>query len=366
VWSTGDVLDLLRLRPDAYLLIGPLAGSYPVGSPLLASVGRRVDRWQAALDAAAANGAPAAAERLCIDWRPDLVYKHVDGRHGERCGSLLGERVCGPEPCSAHRDNPCTRWHGEMERDWGPSGRFDPAWLLRSDEATWRAIIERYYDGQDFCTGSGHEWGAAIDRAAICAESRPGARIVPYGQVDPRARRLERVSGVALDLRLPAARSWNARRLLSQLHAQGIDPGEPGCVLLAYKPGLWVHSERLGPGSRCPADEANSWSGFETPSNAARCWGGGVLPTPYGPGEFERAMNEQLRAVLRLMAAPVPATFRNAGAGASYERIRFLTTERPQTHGRIWWIWEPDLVASGRLVGNMDPRPTGLAGADGT
>jgi hypothetical protein len=365
VWSPEDVLAMLRRRPDAYLLVGLLGGGYPVGSPVLASVARRVDGWQAAIAAAVAAGEPLDAGRLCIDWRPDLVQKRTDGRFGtSRCGSLLDANVCGPEPCSAHPDNPCSRWHGDMERDWGPAGRFDPAWLLRTDEATWRAIADRYYDGEDFCSGAGHEWGITTDRAAICAESRPGARVVPYGKVDPRARRLRSVSGVGLDLRLPAAREWNARRLLSQLHAQGIDAGEPGCVLLAYKPGLWVHAARTGPGSRCPAPEANSWSGFETPDNAGRCWGGGVLPTPYGPGEFERAMNEQLRVVLRLMAAPAPPALQADGASrARYERIRFLTTERPATHGRIWWIWQPDVLASGRLVGDMDPQPTGLPGA---
>src|SRR5690606_18829352 len=131
-------------RPGAHLLVGALGAGYPVGSPVLSGIGRRVDSWQSAIAEACAAGEPLDAGRLCADWRPDLVYKHVDGRYGEaRCGSLLGEPVCGPEPCSAHRDNPCTRWEGDMERDWGAAGRFDPAWLLRADEATARAIAVR-------------------------------------------------------------------------------------------------------------------------------------------------------------------------------------------------------------------------------
>lgn len=363
VWSADDVLGLLRARPGAHLLVGFLGAGYPVGSPVLRGLGRRVDAWQQAIAEARAGGEPLDAGRLCADWRPDLVYKHVDGRRGEAgCGSLLGEPVCGPEPCSAHPDNPCTRWQGDMERDWGAAGRFLPAWLLRADEAGARAIADRYYDGQDFCAGSGHDWSPTTDRAAICAESRPGARVVPYGKVDPRTRRLARVSGVGLDLRIPAAREWNARRLLSALHALGFDAGEPGCVLVGYKPGLWAHAERPGPAARCPAAEANSWSGFETPDNAGRCWGGGVLPTPYGPGEFERALNEQMRVLFRLMDAPAPPSLQRPGhAGESYSQLRFLTTERPATRDRIWWLWEPDVVASGRLVGDMDPEPTGLA-----
>lgn len=362
-WSAGDVVGMIQRRPDAYLLIGFLGAGYPVGSPVLLGIGRRVDGWQQAM--AAVPALRQEARRLCVDWRPDLVFKHIDGRRGERrCGDLLGEPQCGPEPCSAFPDNVCTRWHGDMERDWGPAGRFDPAWLLRTDEATWRAVADRYYAGEDFCSGAAHDWGWTTDRVSICAESRRDARVVPYGKVDPLTKRLQYVSGVGLDLRLPQAREWNARRLLSILHDQGVDPGEPGCVLLGYKPGLWTFSGQTGRGARCPAAEANSWSGFETPENAGRCWGGGVLPTPYGPGEFERAMNEQMRAVFRLMEAPAPAPLQASGTtDASYAQIRFVTTERPAASDRIWSIWEPDVLASGRLVGDMDPETTPLADA---
>jgi hypothetical protein len=357
------VVRLLRQRPEAYLSLGWLSGGYSIGSPLFLALGRKVNRWQSAIAQwNAANDPDIDAGRICIDWRPDLVFKHIDGSEGETsCGTLLDEDQCAPVPCSAHRSNPCTRWEGEMARDWGSSeSGFRSDWLLRTPGETWKTVVKKYYEGKDFCDGgSGHEWGDTTDRQAICRANTPEQKVVLYGKVDPARRRLAVVSGVALDLRIPEAREWNARRLLSSLIDFGFEPGEPACVILGYKPGLWSHYEGPGVGGRCPADEANSWSGFETPANAAGCWGGAFVPTPYGPGEFEHAMNEQMRAVFRLLEAPVPQRIRREGkAGDRWGAIRFITTERPETRGRIWWIWEPDVRS--RLVGEMRNEPTGL------
>jgi hypothetical protein len=73
-----------------------------------------------------------------------------------------------------------------------------------------------------------------------------------------------------------------------------------------------------------------------------------------------------MRAVFRIADEPAPATFQRVGGhNSSYTQLRFLTTERPETQGRIWWVWEPDVLASGRLVGDADPEPTGLPGGEG-
>jgi hypothetical protein len=362
-WSSADVVDLLRRWPNGHLEIGPIA-NYPIGSPLYRGIGHEVDDWQAAIAKWNAGHEQALdASRLCIDWRPDLVVKHIDGSDGETsCGTLLGEARCAPNPCRDHPDNPCRRWEGDMARDWGAdAARFDTAWLLKTPAATWRKIVDKYYDGQDFCDGKGHEWGEVAHRSAICRAMTPESKLVLYGKTDARKRRLAFVSGVGLDLRIAAAREWNARRLLSSFVDLGFAPGEPACVIMGYKPGLWSFYDGPEAGDRCPADEANSWSGFETPQNAGRCWGGAVVPTPYGPGEFERAMNEQMRAVFRLLDGPVPAAVRARAGPAAAERwgaVRFITTERPSTRGRIWWIWDADVRA--RLTGEMQNRPSGL------
>lgn len=359
-WKPSDVVELLRARPDAFLALGWLSG-YSVGSPLYRGLGARVDAWQSAIAAWNSEHEPDLdAGRLCADWRPDVVWKHADGSEGETsCGTLLGEDQCAPAPCYAHPDNPCVRWEGRMEADWGETGRFDPAWLARMPSTGWDRLVDRYYEGQDFCDGRGHVWGDATDRGAICRANTEERKVVLYGRADPRRRRLASVSGVALDLRIPAAREWNARRLLSALVDLGFGPGEPGCVILAYKPGFWSFYDGPEKGRRCPAEGANSWAGFETPENAAACTGGPLAPTPYGPGEFERAMNEQMRVVFRLLEAPVPDALRDRGRGGGrWGRQAWITTERPETRGRLWWIWEPDVRA--RLVGEMDNRPTGL------
>jgi len=103
-WSASDLLDLMRRRSDAYLLIGFLGNGYPIGSPVLRGIGRRVDAWQEAIAQAQAGGEALDAGRLCIDFRPELVFKHVDGSRGERdCGTLLGEPQCAPARCRSRR-----------------------------------------------------------------------------------------------------------------------------------------------------------------------------------------------------------------------------------------------------------------------
>lgn len=362
-WTPDDVVGLLRRRPEAFVFVGALSG-YPIGSPLYRAMGGKVNRWQKAIaDWNTTSDPDLDPARICINWRPDVVFKHIDGGEGENsCGSLLDESQCAPSPCSAHPDNPCTRWEGDMARHWGAAAaRFDTGWLARIPAILWHSISRKYHDGQDFCDGAGHTWGPMTDRREICAANTPERKVVLYGKTDPAKRRLAGVSGVALDLRTPEAREWNARRLLSMLVDFGFGPGEPGCVILGYKPGLWSHYDGPDAGKRCPADEVNSWSGFETPANAAGCWGGAVVPTPYGPGEFEKAMNEQMRAVFRLLEASVPERLREkGGAGDRWGRIQFVTTERPETRGQIWWIWEPDVQS--RLLGEMRSERTGLSG----
>jgi len=368
-WSPADVVDLLRAHPDAYLALGDFAG-YSLGSPLLNELGHRVDSWQRAIsDYDRKHGATLNPGHICIDWRPDLVFKHVDGSQGEEsCGSLLGLDQCAPTPCSEHAGNPCARWHGDMEKDWGPAGRFDPAWLARVPASLWQRLADEYYGGEDFCSGSDNHWGDMTDRRSICRQNSETAKVVPYGKIDPATRRIGFVSGVALDLRKPEAREWNARFLMSKLKNLGIDPGEGGCVVMGYKPGLWSFYDGPDRGHACPAPEANSWSGFETPENASYCWGGAFVPTPYGPGEFEHAMNEQMRTVFRLLDAPAPASLQVPGSAGreTYSQVRFITTERPETRGTIWWIWDRDIVESGKLIGEMREEPTQLVKVGGS
>jgi hypothetical protein len=73
-------------------------------------------------------------------------------------------------------------------------------------------------------------------------------------------------------------------------------------------------------------------------------------------------MNEQMRTVFRLMDQPAPAAMQRPGhSGDTYSKIRFMFTERPDTRGEIWWIWDPDIRQSPRVLGEMDNRDSGLA-----
>ncbi|MCI0633064.1 MAG: hypothetical protein L0206_03990, partial [Actinobacteria bacterium] len=87
-WKPSDVVEMLRANPDAYVLAGQLSGYVP-GSPLLTAMGRRIDSWQDAIRRYNETHDPDLdMERICIDWRPDVVLKHIDGSGGEEnCGS---------------------------------------------------------------------------------------------------------------------------------------------------------------------------------------------------------------------------------------------------------------------------------------
>ena len=132
-WSPDDVIALLTRRPDALLALGNFGPGYPIGSPLFRALGGRVNRWQRAIGEWNAEHDPDIDPgRICIDWRPDLVFKHVDGSDGEaHCGTLLGENQCAPELTTTTRDGAPRRSAGSSR--W--ASRKCPRWFV----ANWRS-----------------------------------------------------------------------------------------------------------------------------------------------------------------------------------------------------------------------------------
>ncbi|MDX2087795.1 MAG: hypothetical protein SFX73_08095 [Kofleriaceae bacterium] len=357
-WTPPRVIQLLESNPGAYLYVGNYDVTLPIGSPVRAYVRSRVDEWQRAIRHHNRGAAiPLDEGRLCVDWRPDLVFKHVDGAQpGDHCGRMFGKPQCSAD-CTRDRGNPCTRWEGDMRKDWGPVGEFQRRWLLGVSGATWDTTVDRHYRGVDFCAQFA-SWGMA-DRFSICALRTPAWAPALYGWASKDRPELAAVSGVGLDIRQRDARAWNAMRLLSHLKSLGFDPGERGCVLVGYKPGMWAREDGAVRGRDCPAQGANTWSGFVTPQNAGRCPAPRpLLPTPYGPGQYEAALNAQMRAAYRALDGPLPAAF--GAAKATYSGIRLLFTERPMAGERLWSIWEDDVRRDPRVLGEMTNRPTGL------
>src|SRR5262249_52661167 len=103
-WSPESVIAMLSLRPDHSLALGNFGPGYPNGSPVLRAIGDNVNNWQRAIADWNANHDPDLDPgRICVDWRPDLVFKHIDGSGGEvQCGTLLDHDQCAPSPCWAH------------------------------------------------------------------------------------------------------------------------------------------------------------------------------------------------------------------------------------------------------------------------
>jgi hypothetical protein len=219
-----------------------------------------------------------------------------------------------------------------MAEDWGSrTGAFNTDWLLRTSQGD--AIVDRYYDGQDFCDGSGHAWGYVAHRDAICQANEPGRMVVLYGVADAARRRLSEVDAVALDLRIPAAREWNARRLLSRLLDLGFDAGESACVILGAKPGFWAYYDGPAPSAR-PRRRTRGQASFR---ERAPVLGRASRAHPWARG-YEAALNEQMRAVLLLAprAGPQAAT---STAGA-----RSLHHHRGPGAEVKWSVWEDDVL----------------------
>ena len=330
-WTPGQVIDLLRTRP--YVTTGNLDGGYPVGSPVLLMVGAQVRGWKAA-------GVDPA--RVCVNWRPDLFYPIRDGSRA----TLMNEPIC---PASG-----CSRVEGDARADWGSwSGAFSWDWMLRTKD--WERVVAESWGGRDFCEDQIHSWGAVIDREAICSRAEPGAHPYIYGTSSAGA--LTSVSGVGLDLRIPAARTWQARQVLSKLLDQGFEAGDGACIILGLKSGLWTHYTGPNPARPCPAPGANSWSGYETATNQPTCWGGGFFPTPYGPGEFEAAISATVREVWRVAGLKMPRRGRT-DTSESWGTIDVMTLDRPATRGIEWWIFDDDVRR--RLVAPVRNVPSGL------
>jgi hypothetical protein len=153
------------------------------------------------------------------------------------------------------------------------------------------------------------------------------------------------VRDVLMDVSQPAYRDWRIRYLMYKLEDQGIEPGEPACVIVAYKPGFHTfHDEkRLGPGYRgCSTKGTHTWRGPAQICQDRFALGGPLNPTPYGPGEFEAGVNAFLREMMVALAAH------------GYPELQVITTENP-AYRKAWSILEPDLRANPDL-GMLGPR----------
>jgi hypothetical protein len=254
-------------------------------------------------------------------------------------------------------------------------GSFDPRWVQQVSVSTHRDSVRRFWsESRDFCgrnastpcrppaqpldplaSANTRAWQPWIDRAAF--EALRTSSSVPdlygfagdegsdvYAWEDP----FFYATAVVMDVGNPAYREWSTRSLLYVLRDLGFEPGEPVCVSFGYKPGMHTFYDEaaLGPSSYpCHVAGTNMWAGpAKVCLQATDKSGGAFNPTPFGRGEYERAVNDVARRVLALLTQ------------VGYRTPRIATVERPNFRGEDWTILEPSLREDPRLLGEIDDR----------
>jgi hypothetical protein len=249
-------------------------------------------------------------------------------------------------------------------------GSFDPRWVMQVPRSVHDAAVVRFWEGartrcaggvcaplseplDPFAAANRRGWESWVSRSVF--QSLANATTVPaiYGYAydgnaivndrdvdhawtDP----YFRASSVVMDLTNPAYREWRARYLLYKLAEFGLDPGEPACVVAAYKPGYHAYYDEAanGPATKvCSVPETGNWFGPVHVCRNGASFGGPMHPTQYGRGEFEAGISAYFRELLRTLASN--------GRGDT----RIITGEAPQYRDRDWTTLADDVRRDPRM-----------------
>jgi hypothetical protein len=326
-WTPSEIVGLLQAYPDYYVDMG--FRSSPTGDVYQQEMGRIVNETQALAKAQGVD-----ASRLMIHFRSDVLQKFAKGWWS----CTLCET---PENCT----DLCT-WEGTMK-----NAPFDPSWIMRVPRAEHLWAVNQIWGGdpsKDPWNPSGaHLWARHVDRGAIEQVNTETHVAALYGPVRDRDTSVTGVSyafgvsRVLMDLRNPDYRAWSVKKLIADLKVKGIDPGEHAAVMYAYKPGWHTYYDGRNPTHRCFVEGSHMWAGPAGPCRGVRPPGGPFTRTPYGPGEFESALN----AMLLEMRAGLVA--------AGLENVLIATVERPDFMDKKWSILAPSIRNAPWLAGNL-------------
>ncbi len=327
-WTPEEIVELLKKYPDYYLDMGIRTG-VPTGSPPHREIGRVVNEVQAL-----GRSQGVDTSKLMVHFRSDVFAKRPRG--------FPDCTVCD----QAGRCSDLCTWEGSMQ-----NASFDPKWIVKIPRAEHQWAVDRIWGGdtsKDPWSRSGARlWPAWIDRISI-AEANTSTHVAAvYGAVKDRNKSMMgtdyavAVTGVLLDLRNPGYRTWSIKKLIADLQVMGIDPGEKAALIYAYKPGWHVYYPGSDSGDRCYVDGSHMWTGPANPCSRIKPPGGPFARTPYGPGEFEQAVNSMFR---EMRAALVDAGFAD---------VVLITVERPSFTKEKWSILGPDVRGAPWLAGDL-------------
>jgi hypothetical protein len=317
-YTAQQLVDVADEFPDKYLSLGGFT-LVPVGHPFVSNADCLANptstgcRISAARTLAASQGV--VMDKLCIPARYDLMRKYP----GYELDVINGV---------------------PFDNDWLleiPGSEFDLQFGL------WRNGI-RFPSVYDIGWIHDHEPPCCYDGNLFDSCGPADRCVMQYGSGDDVNQRFT-TTAVAADLRNDAYQQWSAEKMVAQIVDQGAD-----CVIVGNKPGLWSYYGDPDSGRECWQPGGDAIEGPTKNFDPCAKIGGAFSPTPYGPGEYEDALNGSFRKVFaELDSAGLPD-------------VKIITTDRPPALGHAWsWI-EPDVSANPHLVGEFrefypDPNP---------
>jgi hypothetical protein len=327
-WTPEEILELLESYPDYFLDMGIWTG-VPTGGVPHRESGRIVNEVQALGKVRGVD-----TSRLMVHFRNDVLAKRTKGTWD--C-TICDEKGKCADLCT---------WEGAME-----GAPFDTDWIMKISRTEHQWSVDHIWGGdssKDPWSPEGADlWPKWIDRAAI-AQVNTSMRVAAlYGSVrdrDDSAVSIDyapKVSGALMDLREPEYRAWSIKKLIADLQVMGVDPGESAVIQYTYKPGWHTYYDGPKSGDRCFVQHSHMWTGPANPCNGIRPTGGPFARTPYGPGQFEKALN----AMLLEMRAGLVA----AGLGG----VSIMTVERPSFTREKWAILESQIKKAPWLLGDL-------------
>ena len=327
-WTPEEIIELLKKYPDYYLDRGIRTG-VPTGGLPHREMGRIVNEVQAL-----GRSQGVDTSHLMVHFRSDVFAKRPKGFGDCTICNRAGK-------CS----DLCT-WEGSMQ-----NAPFDPGWIVTIPRAEHQWSVDRIWGGDPskdpWSRPGARLWPAWIDRKSIAAVNTTTHVAAVYGAVKDRNKSVMgmdhavEVSGVLLDLSKPEYRAWSIKKLIADLQVMGIDPGEKAALVYTYKPGWHVYYAGPDSGDRCYVEDSHMWTGPANPCSGIHPPGGPFARTPYGPGEFEQAVNSMLREI------------RAAFVDAGFAGVVLMTVERPSFTKEKWSILEPDVRGAPWLVGEL-------------
>ncbi len=261
-------------------------------------------------------------------------------------------------------------------------GSFAPVWVKRVSRAAHETTVRDLWTRQRMVCGAPNapracrppaepldpfhpanhrSWPASRDRAAFEALATTTSVPALYGGVrntaspglpgwsDP----YFQSAAVVMNVADADYREWRIRYLMYKLRDHGIQPGEPACISLTYKPGWYTYYDErtYGPsGDACAVPGSGLWTGPAHVCRDRSAKGGPLHAGLYGPGEYERAINSYIRELIARLGAQ------------GWTELRIITTERPRFTAGVWSILDEDVRQHPSVIGEwMGPIEPSLA-----